>query len=135
MFYHVDLNCDVALCRPHRFKIELTHFIIGTSIMKLQHIALSAALLFSPALYADNKTLDVAIGAGVGAAIGNEVGGRNGAILGGAVGAAIGSADSGDNRHSTHKADTSIRYEVEESRGGHPAGYHCPPGQAKKGRC
>ncbi len=44
--------------------------------MKLQHIALSTLLLVSPALYAANKTLDAAIGAGVGAAIGNEVGGR-----------------------------------------------------------
>ncbi len=103
--------------------------------MKLQHLALSALLVTSPALYAGNKTLDAAIGAGVGAAIGNEVGGREGAILGGAVGAAIGTADSDGKRHTSRQPETSIRYEVNERSGGSPSGHHCPPGQAKKGRC
>ena len=104
--------------------------------MKLHHIALSAALLFSPTLYADNKTLEAAVGAGIGAAIGNEVGGRDGAIIGGAVGAAVGtSGHSGSNHTTTHQPATSVRYEVKDKKGGHPSDRHCPPGQAKKGRC
>ncbi len=103
--------------------------------MKLQYIALSASLLFAPALYADNKTLDIAIGAGVGAVIGNEVGGREGAILGGAVGAAIGSGDDGGKRYSPRQTEAPIRHDVDERSGRAPSGYHCPPGQAKKGRC
>lgn len=99
--------------------------------MKLLNVALTAAILFSPALYADNKTLETAVGAGIGAAIGNEVGGRNGAILGGAVGAAIGSSGQDGARHSAPV----VHYEVNDNKGGHPSGYHCPPGQAKKGRC
>ncbi len=103
--------------------------------MKMHHVALSAALLFAPNLYADNKTLEAAVGAGIGAAIGNEVGGREGAIVGGAVGAAIGTSGHDDTNRPTHQPSTSVHYEVEQKKGGHPSGYHCPPGQAKKGRC
>lgn len=99
--------------------------------MKLLHATLAAAILFSPALYAGNNTLETAVGAGVGAAIGNEVGGRDGAIIGGAVGAAIGSSGQDSNRHSAPV----VHYEVNEHKAEQPSGYHCPPGQAKKGRC
>ena len=80
----------------------------------------------APAVALDDETADAAIGGGLGgaagAAIGNEVGGRTGAILGGAAGAAGGAAitTDGDSDHDRH---------------GHRGRDHCPPGQAKKGRC
>jgi len=92
---------------------------------------------------ADNSTLDAAIGGGLGgaagAAIGNEIGGRDGAILGGALGAAAGTAITTEKGrdHGKHvPRATSYRGQVMHKSHpvGHP-GYHCPPGQAKKGRC
>lgn len=93
---------------------------------------------------ADNSTLDAAIGGGIGgaagAAIGNELGGRDGAIIGGSVGAAIGTAVN-TNQSPRYVTPTEQHYNYNYPRnsypgygGGHP-GYHCPPGQAKKGRC
>ena len=103
--------------------------------MRLGFIAFSAALVFAPNLYADNKTLEAAVGAGVGAAIGNEVGGREGAIVGGAVGAVIGTSGHDGKKVSSPQPSTTIHYEVQDKSDGHPSGRHCPPGQAKKGRC
>jgi len=102
--------------------------------MNMRHLILLGTLAAATNAYADNSTLNAAIGGGVGAAIGNEVGGREGAILGGAIGAAVGTSGS-DNREHTHAApSTGVRVEVKPEGSGHP-GYHCPPGQAKKGRC
>ena len=84
---------------------------------------------------ADNSVLDAAIGGaivgGAGAAIRNELGGRNGAIVGGALGASVGTAVT-TNQGSRHGIPVRDQYY-----GGKPRnpGYHCPPGQAKKGRC
>ncbi len=87
-----------------------------------------------------NSTLDAAIGGGlggaVGAAIGNEVGGNDGAIVGGAVGTAINTDRSTDNQRSeTRVRSHTIETPVIETRPLNNNGYHCPPGQAKKGRC
>jgi len=90
-----------------------------------------------PAL-ADSSTLDAAIGGGLGgaagAAIGNELGGRDGAIIGGAIGGAAGTAIATDDHGPTGRPAAEPRPVYY----GHPAGHpyhHCPPGQAKKGRC
>ena len=96
---------------------------------------------------AGNDTLDAAIGGGiggaVGAAIGNELGGRNGAIIGGALGATAGAhiatdrdAHHGASQRNLYHRDAyrDPRYEYHLQRSGSPD-YHCPPGQARKGRC
>ncbi|ERJ19347.1 17 kDa surface antigen [Salinisphaera shabanensis T35B1] len=89
--------------------------------------SLLALSLSAPAFALDDDTLDAAVGGGLGgaagAAIGNEVGGRTGAILGGAAGAAGGAAITTDN----DRRGYDHRHEYR--------GQHCPPGQAKKGRC
>lgn len=102
--------------------------------MNVRLLILSGALALSAGAQANNSTLDAAVGGGIGAAIGNEIGGRDGAILGGAIGAAVGT--SGSNKEHTHVVPEGeiIRYEIRKE-GGHPHEYHCPPGQAKKGRC
>lgn len=116
--------------------------------MKLKYLLLMLALATGGA-NADNSTLDAAIGGALGgaagAAIGNEVGGRNGAILGGALGAAAGSAVTTDNdprpryvapRRNHHYVAPPRDHYYERSRYyDDDRGYHCPPGQAKKGRC
>ncbi|NIP13969.1 MAG: hypothetical protein GWM88_04215 [Pseudomonadales bacterium] len=93
--------------------------------------------------------LEAAIGGGaggaVGAVVGDELGDRKGAIIGSAVGAAIGTAiatDGNDESHGhdhdhqqAHSAPAGTVHVEVGSAGGHPAGRHCPPGQAKKGRC
>lgn len=96
--------------------------------MNMRHLILFGTLAAATSAYADNSTLNAAIGGGVGAAIGNEVGGREGAILGGAIGAAVGT--SGSDREHTHAAP-----KVEVKPSGSGQGNFCPPGQAKKGRC
>lgn len=97
-------------------------------------------LLFSIEAHADNSTLDAAIGGGIGgatgAAIGNELGGRDGAMIGGSLGAALGAAIN-TNSVKHHAAPYRARgykksYLKHKKRN---RGYHCPPGQAKKGRC
>jgi hypothetical protein len=105
--------------------------------MKLAYLAFALSLV-SVQASADNSTIDAAIGGGIGgaagAAIGNEVGGRDGAIMGGAVGAAIGTAVNTD--EGTHHRSAPVAGSRDEYRS--PAAqpsYHCPPGQAKKGRC
>lgn len=98
--------------------------------MNIRLLILTGALALSAGAQAGNSTLDAAIGGGIGAAIGNEIGGREGAVLGGAIGAAVGTSGS----NSTVKPKGEVRYEI-RSKEAHPEGYHCPPGQAKKGRC
>ncbi len=88
-------------------------------------------------------TKEAAIGGGVGGALGGaigaELGDRKGAIIGAAVGAAIGatvategSTEGGANTDAKTKVVVVIPH-VEADH--HPKGRHCPPGQAKKGRC
>jgi hypothetical protein len=96
---------------------------------------------------ADNGTLDAAIGGAIGGAtgavIGNEIGGRDGAIVGGALGAAIGTtittnqgqrniAPPRNHYYATPPGYPRYQYSYPRNEG---PGYHCPPGQAKKGRC
>jgi len=96
-----------------------------------------ALILAAPFSTAGDDTVEAAIGGaiggGVGAAIGQEVGGREGAIIGGAIGGAAGAAVATDDRDSKEaKVPVVVRPVVVPS--SHP-GRHCPPGQAKKGRC
>lgn len=106
--------------------------------MKVSYLVLAVALAAVEA-QADNSTLDAAIGGGLGgaagAALGNELGGRDGAILGGALGGAVGAAVTTDDHSGRSPAPRTIYYEEAAPAGGHPSGYHCPPGQRKKGRC
>jgi hypothetical protein len=100
--------------------------------MNIKYFVLAFALLAFEA-NADSS-LDAAIGGGlggaVGAVIGHEVAGRDGAIIGGAIGAASGVAVNTDGDSGKSMPKVSAKHKV-----GHPHGYHCPPGQAKKGRC
>ena len=105
-------------------------------------VLLALCLSTAPVVIAeheDTTTRDAAIGGGLGGAaggeIGAEIGGREGAIIGSAAGAALGTAISTDdsrNRHSGY--DRGPNYYPAPG-GGHPQYRHCPPGQAKKGRC
>lgn len=100
--------------------------------------ALLLGIGLSTPVFADSSTLDAAIGGGLGgaagAALGNEIGGREGAIIGGALGGAAGTALATD-------PDVRVKrpaVEPEPRYYRHPVGHpyiHCPPGQAKKGRC
>ena len=106
--------------------------------MKINYLVLAIALSAVQA-NADDSTLNAAIGGGIGgaagAAIGNEVGGRDGAIIGGALGGAVGVAVNTDKDSHQSSRPKAVHYEYTPTRGGHPQGYHCPPGQRKKGRC
>lgn len=104
-------------------------------------LALSA--LSAPSFADEQKTKAIiggGVGGAIGAAVGDELGDRNGAILGSAVGAAIGTAvATADVKPHVDSHRTPVHVEVdvaptyEQSK--HPKGRHCPPGQAKKGRC
>ena len=94
-----------------------------------------AALLAAPAAWADDQRVKAAIGGGVGGAagavIGEELGDRKGAIVGAAVGGAIGAAVA-----TSERAPDAPEVHVHATPApAHPPGRHCPPGQAKKGRC
>ncbi len=106
--------------------------------MKCKAIAL-AMMLSAVQANADNSTRDAAIGGGIGgatgAAVGNEVGGREGAIIGGALGGALGAAVGTDHHTYDSPSSRSVNHEYTEPANSHPRGYHCPPGQRKKGRC
>lgn len=116
--------------------VLLTH--IGKlNLMKIKYLVIAIAL---SAVEANaGSTVDAAIGGGLGgaagAAIGNEVGGRDGAIIGGAIGGAVGAAVSTDEHSDQSSPQKKVKFESAPLRGGHPHGYHCPPGQMKKGRC
>ena len=104
----------------------------------MKYIMLTGALftLLSSQSWAGDK-LEAAIGGGaggaVGAVIGDELGDRNGAIIGAAAGAAIGVAIATDDDKPSSREDAEVIREISST--GHPQGRHCPPGQAKKGRC
>ena len=110
-------------------------------LKKIARIGLVAGILGTmPNAFAGDRTVDAAIGGGIGGAlggaVGSEVGGREGAIIGAAAGAAIGAAvatDDGD--HHEHHAGHAGNDVVAVTGSGHPKGYFCPPGQAKKNRC
>ncbi|MCI0653129.1 MAG: hypothetical protein L0Y39_01435 [Methylococcaceae bacterium] len=110
-------------------------------MMKIDKILMFCVCLMAPALSNaehDNMTGKAAIGGGVGGAaggaIGAEIGGREGAIIGSAAGAALGTAVTTDgSRRPAPSHDYDGYYSA--PRGGHPYYRHCPPGQAKKGRC
>ncbi len=72
------------------------------------------------------------VGGAVGAVVGEELGGREGAIIGAGVGAAVGVAVATDDGDAKHKK-SEVELVVQSSH--HNKGRHCPPGQAKKGRC
>jgi hypothetical protein len=87
---------------------------------------------------ADDK-VEAAVGGGVGGAvgavIGEELGDREGAIIGAGVGAAVGVAiATDDQKERSESADSQVTVAVRDEMS-HPRGRHCPPGQAKKGRC
>lgn len=106
--------------------------------MKIKYLVL-VTLLSTMQAQADNSTRDAAVGGAIGgaagAAIGNEVGGRDGAIIGGALGGALGAAVGTEEHDHESSPPRRVEYEYAPSGGGHPHGYHCPPGQRKKGRC
>lgn len=105
--------------------------------MKIPALFLLAMGLTLP-VHADSSTLDAAIGGGLGgaagAALGNELGGRNGAIIGGALGGAAGTAIATDDPDTAGRPAIRPQPAYYAPAVGHPY-YHCPPGQAKKGRC
>jgi hypothetical protein len=112
----------------------------GTDVnrMKIKYFVLAIALSAVEA-NADNSTLDAAIGGGIGgaagAAIGNEIGGRDGAILGGALGGAIGVAVNTDEHSRQSPPPERVHHRYLPPPEIQPYGYHCPPGQRKKGNC
>ncbi len=92
-------------------------------------------MLVSGYALADNDKVEAAIGGGVGGAVGavvgEELGDREGAIIGAAAGAAIGAALATDDDEVTELREPIVTVvEID-----HPHPRHCPPGQAKKGRC
>lgn len=110
--------------------------------MKPSLIIILTALGFgmAGASSADDQKLKAVVGGAaggaVGAAIGEELGDRNGAIVGAAVGAAVGTAIATDGEKSGHDhAGPGVTVETVVVGSSHPQGRHCPPGQAKKGRC
>lgn len=89
---------------------------------------------------ADDK-VEAAVGGGVGGAvgavIGEELGDREGAIIGAGVGAAVGVAIATEEKDEEERSESANNQVVVVAQDGtsHPHGRHCPPGQAKKGRC
>ncbi len=101
---------------------------------------LCVLLITSSVSLADDEKTKVAIGGGVGGAIGavigEEIGDREGAIIGSALGAAIGTAVATQESGSEEAISGSSHVEISvNSQKKHPKSRHCPPGQAKKGRC
>ena len=88
--------------------------------------------------FADDK-VEAAVGGGVGGAvgavIGEELGDREGAIIGAGVGAAVGVAIATDDQEEPAESAENQVIVVVHDETSHPHGRHCPPGQAKKGRC
>lgn len=97
-------------------------------------LSLLAALTVCTApVIADDFLKDAAIGGAVGGAVGAVIGaeldGKEGAIVGSAIGAAIGTATATEEKASAKKVIPVTHLHA------HPRSYHCPPGQAKKGKC
>jgi hypothetical protein len=78
-----------------------------------------------------SRTTSAAAGAAIGSLSGNA---GKGALIGAGVGAAVGAAIATEGNSSRHEADRDETVSVVVVDLGHP-GRHCPPGQAKKGRC
>ena len=99
-------------------------------------LALATAL--SLPAFADDKA-KAAIGGGVGGAIGavigEELGDREGAIIGAGVGAAVGAAIATDGSDADKQPEKDAPVIVVQGHEPPAHGRHCPPGQAKKGRC
>ncbi len=97
----------------------------------MQRIVVCACLLVTVQAWADDK-----VKTAVGAIVGDEVGDRKGAIIGSAIGAAVGTAivtqDGHDHASDVNVVPIDVEIVVHKE---HPKGRHCPPGQAKKGRC
>ena len=108
--------------------------------MKLHTVAIMLMVL-AEVSWADDQKTKAAVGGGVGGAVGaivgEELGDREGAIIGSAVGAAIGTAIATNDSEAIREPSepSAIKVEVDVSANKHPHGRHCPPGQAKKGRC
>ena len=110
--------------------------------MKSSLLAL-ALLCLAPQAWADDDKIKAAVGGGiggaVGAVVGDELGDRKGAIVGSAIGAAIGTAmataEDKPRVDAVNEGNAVVVVEVEVQPNAHPKGRHCPPGQAKKGRC
>ena len=103
-------------------------------------ISLSCAATSMSAQADDDKVrtaLGAAAGAAAGAIIGGEVAGRDGAIAGAAIGGAAGAAvtSSPESDHSDRTKTAKVSVYLNDGAKAHPRTRHCPPGQAKKGRC
>ena len=105
-----------------------------------QLISIGVFILAATTAQADDKVKAATgggVGGAVGAAIGEELGDREGAIIGAGIGAAVGAAIATDENNSksvnTRSDTTSVIVVEHDSPPAH--GRHCPPGQAKKGRC
>lgn len=104
--------------------------------LRLSRFAATVTLVFASGSWAGDDTAKAAMGGALGgaagAAIGEELGDRDGAIIGGAIGGAVGAAIATDDDDSV-KVNESVRAAIIVP--SDHVGQHCPPGQAKKGRC
>ena len=103
-------------------------------------ISIGLLTLAATTVQADDKVKAAAgggIGGAVGAVIGEELGDREGAIIGAGIGAAVGVAVATDeNKSKNSNTQPKATPVIVIERDSPPAhGRHCPPGQAKKGRC
>ena len=109
--------------------MKLQTFVIAVIVFAVTHASWAG----------DKKEAAVggAIGGALGAVVGEELGDRKGAIVGAAIGAAIGTAIAIDDDKTSQEPSVSsaVKIEVDVSAPEHPQVRHCPPGQAKKGRC
>ncbi|MEE8077867.1 MAG: YMGG-like glycine zipper-containing protein [Pseudomonadales bacterium] len=110
--------------------------------MKLIYVLFAVALISSAPAWSDGDKIDRkdaaiggALGGAVGAVVGAELGDRNGAIIGSALGAAVGTAIATREQAPSAHPESIPVVELSVQAEGHPKGRHCPPGQAKKGRC
>ena len=97
-------------------------------------------VVYAAQVFADDATkVELAVGGGiggaVGAVVGNELGDRKGAIVGSALGAAIGTPIVTKDKKPKVKSTPRVAVDIAIESTDHRRGRHCPPGQAKKGRC
>ena len=103
-------------------------------------IAACCVAFSTPALADDEKlrtALGAAAGAAAGAIVGDEAAGRDGAIVGAALGGAAGAAlaSSPEANHGKGQKSATVSVTLQDQTSTHPRTRHCPPGQAKNGRC
>ena len=109
--------------------------------MTFRSITACTCLVAATLSWAADEQVEAAVGGGVGgaigAAVGQDIGDKKGAIVGSAIGAAIGTAIALEDHDATRPTQPSAdRTHVEViAAPAHPKTRHCPPGQAKKGRC